>query len=404
MNTEKIRSSFPILNKLNRGKPIAYLDNAASSQKPEAVIRCIADYYRNSNSNVHRGVYELAEESERKYLKARRTIAEFFSVSEDEIIFTRGATESLNLVAQSFGRTILAKNDVVVLTEMEHHANIVPWQLLCEQIGSSIKVVTTLPDGSLNREALDKLLREEPVKILSLCSISNTLGTVNPIKDIVSEAHHNGTYVVVDGAQSVAHERSDLKDLNCDFFAFSGHKVFGPMGIGVLYGKKELLDTMPPYQGGGDMIDQVSFSGTTFAPVPQRFEAGTPNVAGSIGLGAAIDFLDEIDMGQLRLHEESLLRIAQNGLSEITGFVEHGITKDKAAVLSFTIEGIHPLDLASILDAEGIAIRTGHHCCQPLMEKLGVEATARASFALYNTPQEAERFVLAVKKAVSILR
>ncbi len=346
----------------------------------------------------------MAEESERKYLKARRTIAEFLSVSEDEIIFTRGATESLNLVAQSFGRTILAKNDVVILTEMEHHANIVPWQLLCEQIGSSIKVVTTLPDGSLNREALDKLLREERVKILSLCSISNTLGTVNPIKDIVSEAHQNGTYVVVDGAQSVAHERSDLKDLNCDFFAFSGHKVFGPMGIGVLYGKKELLETIPPYQGGGDMIDQVSFSGTTFAPVPQRFEAGTPNVAGSIGLGAAIDFLDEIDMGQLRLHEESLLRIAQNGLSEITGFVEHGITKDKAAVLSFTIEGIHPLDLASILDAEGIAIRTGHHCCQPLMEKLGVEATARASFALYNTPQEAERFVLAVKKAVSILR
>ncbi len=398
------RKDFPILTRNNRGKPIAYLDNAASSQKPLPVIESISNYYRNNNSNVHRGIYELAEDAENLYIGARKEIANYLSVQPDEIIFARGATEALNLVANSFGRSVLKPDDIIVLSEMEHHANIVPWQILCQQLGTTIKVVPTLPDGSLDRVRLSSFLLMDKVKIVSLCSISNTLGTNNPMKEIISEAHENGVYVVVDGAQSVPHESTNLAELDCDFFAFSGHKVFGPMGIGVLFGKKKLLETMPPYQGGGDMIDQVSFSGTSFAPAPQRFEAGTPNVAGAIGLGEAFKYLQNFQMDQIKSHENSLLLYARSGLEEIDGFTEHGTTPNKSAVLSFTINGIHPHDLATILDAEGIAIRTGHHCCQPLMTKLGVEATARASFGLYNTTEEAERFVKAVKKAVEILR
>ena len=402
-NAYEARKDFPILGRKNRGKPIAYLDNAASSQKPTSVIECISGYYRNTNSNVHRGIYELAEEAENEYLGARKEIANYFSVLTDEIIFTRGATEALNLLAHSFGSSILQSGDVIVLSEMEHHANIVPWQILCQQIGSRIEVVPTLPDGSLDREILSSFLQMDQVKLLSLCSVSNTLGTNNPMKEIISEAHENDVYVIVDGAQSAPHEKTNLRELGCDFFVFSGHKVYGPMGIGVLYGKKKLLEQMPPYQGGGDMIDQVSFSGTSFAPSPQRFEAGTPNVAGSIGLGAAIRYLSSYNMDDVKAHEDSLLQHARNGLSEINGFIEHGTTPNKSAVLSFTIEEVHPHDLATILDAEGIAIRTGHHCCQPLMKKLGVDATARASFGLYNTIEEADRFVTAVKKAVEVL-
>ncbi|MBP51938.1 MAG: cysteine desulfurase CsdA [Opitutae bacterium] len=403
-DVHEARKDFPILTRNNRGKPIAYLDNAASSQKPLPVIESISNYYRNNNSNVHRGIYELAEDAENLYIGARKEIANYLSVQPDEIIFARGATEALNLVANSFGRSVLKPDDIIVLSEMEHHANIVPWQILCQQLGTTIKVVPTLPDGSLDRVRLSSFLLMDKVKIVSLCSISNTLGTNNPMKEIISEAHENGVYVVVDGAQSVPHESTNLAELDCDFFAFSGHKVFGPMGIGVLFGKKKLLETMPPYQGGGDMIDQVSFSGTSFAPAPQRFEAGTPNVAGAIGLGEAFKYLQNFQMDQIKSHENSLLLYARSGLEEIDGFIEHGTTPNKSAVLSFTIHGIHPHDLATILDAEGIAIRTGHHCCQPLMTKLGVEATARASFGLYNTTEEAERFVKAVKKAVEILR
>ena len=403
-DVHEARKDFPILTRNNRGKPIAYLDNAASSQKPLPVIESISNYYRNNNSNVHRGIYELAEDAENLYIGARKEIANYLSVQPDEIIFARGATEALNLVANSFGRSVLKPDDIIVLSEMEHHANIVPWQSLCQQLGTTIKVVPTLPDGSLDRVRLSSFLLMDKVKIVSLCSISNTLGTNNPMKEIISEAHENGVYVVVDGAQSVPHESTNLAELDCDFFAFSGHKVFGPMGIGVLFGKKKLLETMPPYQGGGDMIDQVSFSGTSFAPAPQRFEAGTPNVAGAIGLGEAFKYLQNFQMDQIKSHENSLLLYARSGLEEIDGFTEHGTTPNKSAVLSFTIHGIHPHDLATILDAEGIAIRTGHHCCQPLMTKLGVEATARASFGLYNTTEEAERFVKAVKKAVEILR
>ena len=404
MNIEKIRDDFPILSRHNRGVPFAYLDNAATSQKPSIVIDSIKNYYASSNSNVHRGVYELAEEAEHLYHNSRKFISQYFNASEKETIFVRGATEGLNLIAHSYASDILNQNDEIIVTEMEHHANIVPWQLVCERTGAKLKVCPTLPDGSLDREWISKNISRESVKLISLTAISNTLGTINPVAEITTEAKSFGKTVVIDGAQSVPHQKTDFRKLGCDFFTFSGHKVFGPMGIGVVLGKEAILREMIPYQGGGDMIDQVTFEGTTFAPAPQKFEAGTPNVAGAIGLGKAIEYISQFSMDEIAEHEHLLYKTALRGLAEIAGFKEHGTTENKAAVLSFTIENIHPHDLATFLDAQGIAIRTGHHCCQPLMKVLGVEATARASFALYNTEDEAVRLVEAVKKAVSILR
>ena len=404
LDISQIRSDFPILQRENRSKPLAFLDNAATSQKPACVINAISDYYTHTNSNVHRGVYELAEDAENLYHQARKSIARRFNVTVDQVVFVRGATEGLNLVAQSFGPLVLEQGDAMILSEMEHHANIVPWQILSQKIGFEIRVCPTLPDGSLDREWISREFRKKNLKLIALTALSNTLGTVNPIEEIVAEARQYGIKIVIDGAQSVPHQKIDFQKLGCDFFAFSGHKIFGPMGIGVVLGSKDSLQDMPPYQGGGDMIDQVSFEGTTFAPAPQRFEAGTPNVAGAIGLGKAIDYFDQFEISDVVNHEKNLYQIARTGLAEIAGFVEHGTTPHKAAVLSFTIEGIHPHDLATFLDAQGVAIRTGHHCCQPLMKVLGVEATARASFALYNTEEEANRLVDAVKKAVSILK
>mgnify|MGYP001280308401 FL=1 len=404
MNIEKIRDDFPILSRHNRGLPFAYLDNAATSQKPSIVIDSIKNYYASSNSNVHRGVYELAEEAEHLYHNSRKFISQYFNASEKETIFVRGATEGLNLIAHSYASNTLNQNDEIIVTEMEHHANIVPWQLVCERTGAKLKVCPTLPDGSLDREWISKNISRESVKLISLTAISNTLGTINPVAEITTEAKSFGKTVVIDGAQSVPHQKTDFRKLGCDFFTFSGHKVFGPMGIGVVLGKEAILREMIPYQGGGDMIDQVSFEGTTFAPAPQKFEAGTPNVAGAIGLGKAIEYISQFSMEAIAQYEHLLYKTALRGLAEIAGFKEHGTTENKAAVLSFTIENIHPHDLATFLDAQGIAIRTGHHCCQPLMKVLGVEATARASFALYNTEDEAVRLVEAVKKAVSILR
>jgi len=404
LNIDEIRSDFPILQRKNRSKPLAFLDNAATSQKPACVVNAISDYYTNSNSNVHRGVYELAEDAENLYHQARKSIALRFNVSVNQVIFVRGATEGLNLIAQSYGSIVLKKGDCMILSEMEHHANIVPWQILSEKIGFSIRICPTLSDGSLDREWISHEFSEGKVKLISLTALSNTLGTVNPIKEIVSEARQHGIKTVIDGAQSVPHQKIDFQKIGCDFFAFSGHKIYGPMGIGVVLGSSDALNQMPPYQAGGDMIDQVSFDGTTFAAPPQRFEAGTPNVAGAIGLGKAIEYINQFDISDVVKHENKLHQIASSGLSKIEGFVEHGTTPNKAAVLSFNIKGIHPHDLASFLDAQGIAIRTGHHCCQPLMKILGVEATARASFAIYNTEDEANRLVEAVKKAVGILR
>jgi cysteine desulfurase/selenocysteine lyase len=400
---KKIRDDFPILKKLNRGKPLAYLDNAASSQKPNCVIEMLAKYYKEQNSNVHRGIYALAEEAELHYHNARKIIADWFNVIPEEIIFVRGATEALNLVAHSYSKAYLKAGDSIILTQMEHHANIVPWQMMAEEKNIEIQVVPIREDGSLDLVKLSALLAQEKTKVLSLCHISNSLGTINPVEKIIEEAHSHNVHVVVDGAQSVPHAKIDLKAMNCDFFTFSGHKVFGPMGIGVLYGKKEILETLPPYQGGGDMIDEVSFSGTTYAPSPQRFEAGTPNVAGAIGLASAIDYLGQHDMDELAHHENALLQFTEGELLNIPGLTIYGTTPNKASVISFSIKGVHPHDLATLLDGEGVAIRTGHHCCQPLMEALGVQATARASFAFYNSMEEAERFVTAVKKSISIL-
>ena len=404
LDISEIRKDFPILNKLNRGKPLAYLDNAASSQKPAPVIEKISKFYRDQNSNVHRGVYALAEEAENEYHKARETIANWLGVNSDEIVFVRGATEGLNLVANCLSKKFLNEGDIVILTQMEHHANIVPWQIVAEERNLEIKVVSIKEDGSLNLDELKEFLALEKSKVLSLCHISNSLGTHNPVENIIKDAHSQNVQVVLDGAQSVPHSEINLKDIDCDFFTFSGHKVFGPMGIGVLYGKKEILNSLPPYQGGGDMIDQVSFNGTSFGPSPQRFEAGTPNVSGAIGLAEAIRYLSNFDMIDLKSHEDFLLTTCQSALSEINGLKIYGTTDNKAAVVSFTIDGVHTHDLATLLDSEGIAIRTGHHCCQPLMEILGVPATARASFAFYNNIEEANRFVSSVKKAVSILR
>ena len=400
----EVRKDFPILTKKNRGKPLAYLDNAASTQKPRTVIEKLSKFYCEQNSNVHRGVYALAEEAENEYHKSRETIANWLGVNSDEIIFVRGATEGLNLIANCLSKGHLKDGDGIILTDMEHHANIVPWQLIAKEKNLQINTVSVKDDGSLDLDELDQYIANENTKILSLCHISNSLGTKNPVESIIEKAHARNISVVLDGAQSAPHTKLNLKNINCDFFTFSGHKVFGPMGIGIVYGKKEILEKLPPYQGGGDMIDQVSFKETTFAPSPQKFEAGTPNVSGAIGLAEAITYFSKFEISELSHHENLLLETCQNVLSEIDGCHIYGKTQGKAAVLSFTIDGIHMHDLASLLDSEGIAIRTGHHCCQPLMEVLGIPGTARASFAFYNNFEEAERFVLAVEKAVSILR
>ena len=404
LNIDEIRSDFPILQRKNRSKPLAFLDNAATSQKPACVVNAISDYYTNSNSNVHRGVYELAEDAENLYHQARKSIALRFNVSVNQVIFVRGATEGLNLIAQSYGSVVLRKGDCMILSEMEHHANIVPWQILSEKIGFSIRICPTLSDGSLDREWISHEFNEGKVKLISLTALSNTLGTVNPIKEIVSEARQHGIKTVIDGAQSVPHQKIDFQKIGCDFFAFSGHKIYGPMGIGVVLGSSDALNQMPPYQAGGDMIDQVSFSGTTYASGVQRFEAGTPNVADAIGLGKAISYLKSIPFELVNEHEKSLLARTRDQLKSVDGLIEHGTTTDKAGVFCYSIEGVHPHDLATLLDAEGIATRTGHHCCQPLMERLGVEATARASFSMYNTIDEANHFADAVKRAVALLR
>ena len=398
-----IRKDFPILSRKNRGKPLVYLDNAATTQKPQSVIDAISSYYSQNNSNVHRGVYELAEDAENLYRSARKTIADWLHVNPEEIIFTRGATEGMNLISRSFAQPMLKQGDEIILTEMEHHANIVPWQMVAKETGAEIKVVSLFEDGSLDLNKLSEHLASPKSVLLSLCHVSNVLGTVNPIERIIEEAHQNDVKVVIDGAQSVPHLKVDLRALGCDFFVFSGHKLFAPMGIGVVYAQSSNLEKMSPYQGGGDMIDQVSFNGTTFTTGVQRLEAGTPNVGGSIGLAEAVKYLEKIDFSRAHPHEKNLLSLTREHVSEIPGLVEHGTTPDKAGVFCFSIDGVHPHDLATLLDAEGIATRTGHHCCQPLMKRLGHEATARASFSIYNTDEDVVRFTSALKRAVSIL-
>jgi cysteine desulfurase/selenocysteine lyase len=400
-----LRADFPALQQLVHGKPLAYLDNAASSQQPRAALDAEALQQRLNHANVHRGVHELSERATAAFEGARAKVRTFINAAGvEEIVFTRGTTESINLVAASLGRQILRAGDEVLITWLEHHSNIVPWQLICEQTGARLVVAPITDSGELDRGAFRRALSAR-TKIVALAHVSNALGTVNPVAELTAEAHAAGAVVLVDAAQAVPHMRVDVRALDCDFLAFSGHKMFGPTGIGVLYGKRAVLEPLPPYQGGGDMILTVAFDRTTYNALPYKFEAGTPNITGAVGLGAAVDYLERIDFAALAAHEDALLEHAtERLLAEIPGARLIGTARDKASVLSFVIDGIHPHDLGTIVDREGVAIRTGHHCAMPVMERFGVAATARASFALYNDRSDVDRLLAGLKRAVELFR
>jgi cysteine desulfurase/selenocysteine lyase len=397
------RHHFPLLRQLVNGKPLVYFDNAATSQKPQAVIDAMVRYYESVNSNIHRGVHYLSERATQAYEEVRVKVRDYVHAADQrEIIFVRGATEAINLVAHSFGRRYVRAGDEILISAMEHHSNIVPWQILCEELGAKLIVIPMNDRGELIFEEFERLLTEK-TRIVAVTHVSNALGTINPVKEMIARAHAQGIPVLVDGAQAVPHMRVDVQDLDCDFYAFSAHKMFGPTGVGVLYGKSKWLEEMPPYQGGGDMIRSVTFEKTTYNDVPYKFEAGTPNIGGGIGLGAAIDYLHEIDLDAIRRFEDELLDYATAKLLAIPGVKIIGTARKKAGVLSFTMEGIHPHDIGTILDVEGIAIRTGHHCAQPVMKFFGVPATARASFAFYNTKEEVDAFIRALYKVIEVL-
>ena len=401
-DVEKIRRDFPILARDIRGKRLVYLDNAATSQKPQVVIDEIVRYYQEENANIHRGVHFLSELATSKHERARRLVKQFINAGhEHELIFVRGATEAINLVAQTYGRVHVKSGDEVLITAMEHHSNIVPWQMLCEEKGAKLRVVPINDAGELLLDEIEKLISSR-TKIIAIPHVSNALGTVNSVKKIVELAHVRKIPAVVDGAQAVPHMSVDVQALGCDFYAFSSHKMFGPMGMGVLYGKSELLEAMPPYQGGGDMISSVTFEKTLYNKLPFKFEAGTPDVAGAIGLGAAIEYLHEIGMENVARHEHELLAHATQKVSAIPGVTLVGTATEKASVLSFVMENIHPHDIGTILDQEGIAIRTGHHCAQPVMERFGIPATARASFALYNTKEEIDALAAGIERVKEV--
>jgi cysteine desulfurase/selenocysteine lyase len=397
-----VRRDFPILGHTVHGKPLVYLDNGATSQKPQAVIDALARYYRDENSNIHRGVHFLSEQATAAYEAARRKVQTFVNASQrDEIIFVRGTTEAINLVAQSYGRAWLKTGDEIIVSAMEHHSNIVPWQMLCEQTGARLRVVPINHDGELVLDEYRRMLNER-TKFVSVTHVSNALGTVVPVKEIVAAAHERSIPVLLDGAQAVPHLKIDVQDLGCDFYAFSGHKMFGPTGVGVLYGRRELLEQMPPYQGGGDMISLVTFEKTHYNVLPYKFEAGTPNIAGGIGLGAAIDYLQSLSWPQVLVHEDDLLSYATEKLARIDGLRIIGTAKQKAGVLSFVFAHIHAHDIGTILDQEGVAVRAGHHCAMPVMQRFGVPATTRASFAFYNTREEIDVLVNAIQKALKV--
>ena len=397
------RFNFPLLRKRVNGKPLVYLDNAATSQKPQVVIDALMRYYQEENSNIHRGVHYLSEKATQSYEAARAKVRMFVNAaSVQEIVFVRGTTEGINLVAGSYGRKNIRQGDEVLISAMEHHSNIVPWQLLCEEKGAKLRVIPMNDDGELLLDEYERLLGEK-TRLVAITHISNALGTVNPIKEMVLSAHRKGIPVLVDGAQAVPHRKVNVQDLDCDFYAFSSHKMFGPTGVGILYGKKHLLDAMPPYQGGGDMIKSVTFEKTIYNDLPYKFEAGTPNIAGGIALGAAIDYMGMLDMDAISAYEHDLLNYATEALRGINGIRIIGRAREKAGVLSFVIEGIHPHDIGTILDDEGIAIRTGHHCAQPVMQRFGVPATARASFAFYNTKDEVDILVKGIHKVIEVL-
>lgn len=394
----RVRAEFPILAARVHGRPLVYLDNAATTQKPQVVIDSLTRYYSAENANIHRGVHYLSQLATDAYEGARAKVARFLNAaSPREIVFVRGTTEGINLVAQSFARSVVRPGDEILITGMEHHANIVPWQLLGEQTGAVLRVAPLTDAGELDLAAFERLLGER-TRLVSVVHLSNALGTVNPVRRIIAAAHGRGIPVLVDGAQSAPHLAVDVQALDCDFFVFSGHKLFGPTGIGVLYGREALLDRMPPWQGGGDMISSVTFERSTWAAVPAKFEAGTPHIAGAIGLGAAIDWLSAIGLGAVTAHEDDLLRYATAEVGRVPGVTLIGTARERASILSFALDGVHAHDIGQVLDLEGVAIRAGHHCAQPVMERYGVAATARASFALYNTRAEVDALVDGLKQ------
>jgi cysteine desulfurase/selenocysteine lyase len=396
LDVAAIRRDFPILSQPVRGNPLVYLDNAATTQKPQVVVDRLTRYYAGENANIHRGVHWLSERATEAYEEARASVARFLNASDPrEIVFVRGTTEAINLVAQAYGRTHLASGDEIVISEMEHHSNIVPWQMLCAERGARLRVVPITDSGELDLDAYATLLNER-TRLVSIVHVSNALGTINPVKDIVRIARDRGIPVLVDGAQAVAHLPVDVQDLGCAFYTFSGHKLFGPTGIGVLYGVSSLLDGMPPYQGGGEMISSVTFERTLYKAAPFRFEAGTPHIAGALGLAVAIAYLARMDREAVAVHEREVLAYATEALSSVDGLEIVGTARQKTGILSFTLDGVHPHDVGTMLDHHGVAIRAGHHCCQPLMDRMGVPATARASFALYNSRADVDALVSAL--------
>ncbi|HZP24948.1 MAG TPA: cysteine desulfurase [Terriglobales bacterium] len=401
-DVEKVRRDFPILHQKVHGHPLVYFDNAATSQKPRSVIDAISRYYERGNANIHRGVHYLSEHATSEHEAARRTVQAFVNAADKrQIIFVRSATEGINLVAQTYGRAHIGAGDEVLITAMEHHSNIVPWQILCDEKRATLRVLPVNERGELRLEELPRLLSDR-TKIVAVTHVSNALGTVNPVRQIVEMAHAHGVPVIVDGAQAAPHVKIDVQELDVDFYVFSGHKMYGPTGIGVLYGKQALLEAMPPYQGGGDMIRSVTFEKTLYNDLPYKFEAGTPDIAGAIGLGAAVHYIEHLGIDNIAAHEHDLLLYGTEALTSIPGVRIIGTAGQKAAVISFTVEGIHPHDIGTILDREGIAVRTGHHCAQPVMQFFHVPATARASLGLYNTRQEIDRLVEGIEKVKEV--
>ena len=404
LNIKKIREQFPILHQQVNGRQLIYFDNAATSQKPKMVIDALSKYYEEINSNIHRGVHTLAERATNAFEETRKKASEFINSKEvAEVIFTKGTTESINLVASTYGRKFIEKGDEILISHMEHHSNIVPWQMLCEEVGAVLRVIPINETGEIEYSEYQKMLNEKTA-FVSVVYVSNTLGTINPVKDIIYDAHQYRAKVMIDCAQAAPHIELDVQGLDCDFLALSAHKAYGPTGTGILYGKRELLEAMPPYQGGGEMIKDVSFTGTTYNEIPYKFEAGTPNIGEVVAFKAAMDFIDSIGKNNIAAYEDQLLTYAMEKLQEIEGFTPVGTADNKVSVISFNIKGIHPYDLGMMLDAKGIAVRTGHHCTQPLMDRYQIEGTARASFAIYNTMEEVDQFVDALKSIVKVLK
>jgi len=402
LDIARVREDFPVLHQSVHGKPLVYLDNAATTQKPRPVIEAIEHYYRHDNANVHRGVHTLSERATASYEGARAKLRDFLHAhSTKEIVFVRGATEAINLVAATWGRANIREGDEIVISEMEHHSNIVPWQFLCQQVGARLRVVPINDAGELRLDEYEKLLTER-TRLVGISHCSNALGTINPVKQMIEQAHAAGAVVLVDGAQAAPHLPVDVRELGCDFYVLSGHKMYGPTGIGALYGREALLDAMPPYQGGGEMIKHVSFEKTVYNDLPYKFEAGTPHIAGAIGLGAAIDYIGRIGLPAIAAHEHDLLHYATEAVGEMSGLRIIGTARDKASILSFALDRIHPHDVGTILDHQGVAIRTGHHCAMPVMQHYCVPATSRASFALYNTREEIDALIAAIHKVKEV--